>query len=165
MTPTEHELTVATDAVARRLHQGAVSHIGEGHRGTFDQLDPMTQHRWREAALPFAVAALEALPCRGERIRDRVAAERDSEVERLGAERVRDNPMLSNWVGGLRAAADVATQELERLAGAPAAEVCECGAPATVVSRYGPHCPEHIPADVRADLADEQAYDAWKENR
>ncbi|GAB3867447.1 hypothetical protein GCM10028801_41480 [Nocardioides maradonensis] len=57
---TEHELTVATDAIARRIAQRL--ELDFGH------LSPLDQLQLREQALPFAMAALEAIPDRAEAI-------------------------------------------------------------------------------------------------
>lgn len=77
MTPTEHELTVAVDAAARKLWEG-LARAGDVYAGRrpFDDLDELLQQRLREEVLPIVTAVLAALPDRGleiaRRVRDRM---------------------------------------------------------------------------------------------
>jgi hypothetical protein len=72
MTPTEHELTVSTAAIARTIHGQFAAATPGWTPATFDQLSPLQRHKLLESALPFAIAALEALPDRAEAVLQRV---------------------------------------------------------------------------------------------
>lgn len=75
MNPTEHELTVATEAIARTVYEHRAAWAPAGAAvATFDQIGPIKRHQLLEDALPFAVAALEALPDRAAAVVQRVQA-------------------------------------------------------------------------------------------
>lgn len=69
MKPTEYEMTVAVDAVARHVYEQTARPpasviLSGGAPLSFDELGPLVKNQYRESVLSVVVVALEAIPDR-----------------------------------------------------------------------------------------------------